>query len=226
MTAIATAPVPPLHALPDRASSPAIAPVPQIDVAQLRRFTVDEYHQLIQQGFFAGDDRFELLEGLIVRKMPHDPIHDACVATLRRLIDALLPPGFHVRVQSAVTSSDSEPEPDIALVRGCEFDYAAQHPGARDTPLLAEVANTSVAEDRVIKGPMYARAGFPIYWLLNIPDRRVEIYTDPSGPDPAPAYRRREDFHTDQAITLALHGAMLGLIQVADLFPAPAPAQV
>src|SRR2546423_10746826 len=84
----------------------------------VRRFTVEEYHRLIEQGFFASDERFELLEGWIVAKVPRNPIHDTAVLLADGLFRRLIPTGWLVRCQLGFTTGDSEPEPDIALARG------------------------------------------------------------------------------------------------------------
>ena len=206
---------------------PAPAPtlqVPTLGARPVRTFTVDEYHRLIADGFFTRDDRYELLDGYIVQKIPRDPIHDACLAQVRRILAGHLPWGWHNRVRSAVTTAESEPEPDLALVRGAEMDYLARHPGPADTALIMEIGNTSASDDRTTKGPLYARAGFTSYWILNIRELRVEAYSDPSGPDSAPAYRRREYFVIGQSVPLNVGGAAVAPVPVADLLP-PQPAQ-
>ena len=180
---------------------------------------MDEYHQLIAQGFFASDERFELLEGYIVRKMPRDPVHDVAVELAQGAVAARLPAGWRVRVQCAMTTGDSEPEPDLVVVRGQPRDYLGRHPGPSDLALVIEIANTSVTEDRAWKGAVYAGAGVAVYWVVNLVDRRVEVYTDPSGPDTAPAYRRREDYGLGQSIPLIIDGADRGPVPVRDLLP-------
>jgi Uma2 family endonuclease len=190
----------------------------------LRRFTVDEYQRLVTHGFFARDERYELLEGLIVQKMSRDPYHDACLAESADLLRSQLPAGWHVRNQSSVVTTDSQPEPDLLVVRGRPSDYAARHPGAADAALVVEVSNSSLADDRTWKGAVYARAGFAVYWIVNLVDRRVEVYTDPSGPDPAPAYRRREEFHPGQTVPLMIDGVALPAVPVDQMLlvnPAP-----
>src|SRR4051812_40189587 len=92
----------------------------------LRRFTVDEYHRMIRTGILTEDDPVELLEGWIVLKMPHNPPHDATVDQSREVLQAALPAGWRVRVQSAITLSDSEPEPDLVVVPGPAARYAVQ----------------------------------------------------------------------------------------------------
>lgn len=190
--------------------------------SRIRRLSVAEYHDLIDRGFFARDERYELLEGFIVQKMTRGSIHDASLGHVRRFFDRIAPPGWFVRVQSAVTTDDSEPEPDLAVVRGTDFDYLSRHPGHADTALLVEIGNTSTAEDRKWKGRLYARAGFAVYWILNLADRRIEVYTDPTGPDPAPAYRRREDYGIGQSVPLTVGGVAVAAVPVADLLP-PVP---
>jgi Uma2 family endonuclease len=214
---------------PGQPVRPAAAPVPtqpppMLGARPVRKFTVDEYHRLIADGFFNRDDHYELLDGYIVQKMSRDPIHDACVALARRILDGHLPSGWHIRVQSAVTTADSEPEPDLAVVRGIEIDYVTRHPGPPDAALIVEIANTSAGDDRATKGPLYARAGFAAYWILNIRDRRIEAYSDPSGPDPAPAYRRREDYVIGKSVPLNVGDASVTAVPVTDLLP-PQPAQ-
>ncbi len=189
----------------------------------MRIFSVDEYHRLIAEGFFAQDERFELLDGLIVNKMARDPLHDASLAAARRVLDSRLPAGWHVRVQSAVTTGSSEPEPDLTVVRGTEFDYVSRHPGAGDADLVVEVANSSLSGDREWKGLIYAQARFPVYWIVNLIDMRVEVYTDPSGPDPAPAYRRRQDFVIGRSIPLTIGDVTVEPVAVVDILP-PATA--
>jgi len=185
----------------------------------LRRFSVDEYHSLIAQGYFAHDERFELLEGLIVHKMSRDPLHDAYLAQGRRLLNFRLPAGWHIRVQSAVTTLDSEPEPDLAVVRGTELDYLSHHPGPAEVSLIVEVSNTSLTEDRNWKGMLYARAGFEVYWILNLNHARIEVYSDPSGPDADPTYRRRQDYGIGQLIPLTIDGIAVAPVPVAELLP-------
>lgn len=195
-------------------------PVPYGAVtAPLRRFTVEEYQQLIRQGFFRADDRFELLEGLIVEKMPRDPIHDAALEMADDLIRALLPPGWRVRVQSAIVTGDSQPEPDLVVVRGHPSSRVAQHPGPNDLALVVGISNTTLAEDRGWKSRLYARAGVQTYWIINLPDSRVEVYTDPSGPDPAPAFRRRNEFGIGRSVPLLIEGTERGPLAVQNLIP-------
>jgi Uma2 family endonuclease len=181
----------------------------------LRPFTVDEYHRMIEVGVLTEDDPVELLEGRIVLKMPRNPPHDSTIAQAQDTVNKHLPPGWHVRVQSAITLSDSEPEPDVGIARGQPHDYATHHPGPVDIAALIEVADSSLDRDRNLKGPLYARARIPVYWIINLVDSQVEVYTDPSGPGAAPCYHQRQDYD-NAAVPLVIAGQVVGQIPVRD----------
>lgn len=198
---------------------PMLATRSPMTTASLRRFTVDEYQRMIRDGYFAPDERFELLEGLIVEKMPRDPIHDAAVEIADQVLSARLPAGWRVRTQSAMTTGDSQPEPDVAVVRGTPRDHLTRHPGPQELALVMEVSNTTLADDRGWKGGIYARAGIVTYWILNLADARVEVYSDPTGPDAAPAYRHRQDYVRGQVIPLVVDGVERGPVTVDELLP-------
>jgi Uma2 family endonuclease len=186
----------------------------------VRRFTVDEYHQMIQTGIITEDDDVELLEGWIVPKMGRSPTHDAVISwIMNRRLTPRLPEGWFCRGQSAITADDSEPEPDISIVRGSELDYLARHPGAADMALVIEVADSTLARDRVIKAQIYAAATVPVYWIINLVDDQVEVYSDPSGPGPAPVYRSRVDYRGSELVPFVLDGEELGPIAAQELLP-------
>jgi Uma2 family endonuclease len=185
----------------------------------LRRFSVDEYHRMIQAGILDEDDPVELLEGYVVLKMPRNPPHDTALQLVRKRIEALLQPGWDTRIQSAVTLPDSEPEPDVAVVRGDERTYATRHPGPADVGLLVEVSDSTLQRDRDDKGRIYARAGIPAYWIVNLIDRQVEVLSGPSGPAPTPAYVQRQVFPGGTAVALVLDGNVIGAVAVQSLLP-------
>ncbi len=182
----------------------------------VRRFTVDEYHRMIQSGILTEDDRVELLEGWIVPKMPHNPPHDSVLDQVQEALLKALPQGWRVRVQSAITTADSEPEPDIVVAPGPASRYRTRHPGPADIVLLVEVADSTLANDRGMKAQLYARAGIVVYWIVNLVDAQVEVYTDPTGPDPSPRYRQRSDHHPGDSLTFPA-GAAQVTVAVADL---------
>ena len=187
----------------------------------LRRWTLTDYHRLTRSGVLTEDDRIELLEGWIVEKMAHNPPHDGTLYLLQSLLLRRLPDDWLVRVQSSVTlpgRRGSEPEPDIAIVRGPAEDYLRRHPGPADIALVVEVSDTTLAQDRGLKARVYARAAIPVYWIVNIPDRRVELYAEPRG-GRSPAYRTRTDFVPGDSVPLTLGDAVVGHVPVGRLFP-------
>jgi Uma2 family endonuclease len=191
----------------------------QVPPVPVRRFTVDEYHRMLQTGILREGDPFELLEGWIVPKMTRNPPHDVALGLAEDEIGRRLPPNWFRRGQSAVTTPESEPEPDLAIVRGNRRDFVNRHPSADEMGLVAEVADTSLAQDRTVKARVYARSNISVYWIINIPDRQVEVYTDPTGPDPNPHYRQRQDYRGDDSVPLILDGREIGQILVRDLLP-------
>lgn len=188
-------------------------------MAGLRRFSVAEYHKLIEIGILTEDDNLELLEGYLVHKMSRNPPQDAAIQKIMKKLFRLLPPDWDLRVQSAITLSTSEPELDLAIVRGDENNYVARHPGPADIGLVIEVADTTLTGDRVDKGRIYAQAGIPCYWIINLVGRQVEVYTSPSGATATPAYGQRQDFTINDDIALTLDGTTVATINVRDLLP-------
>ncbi len=190
-------------------------------VPLLYRITVAQYHRMIQTGILTEDHRVELLEGMIVNKMPHNPPHDGTITRIQRRLARQLSDDWLIRVQCAITTKDSEPEPDLAIVKGPEDIYFTRHPVPRNIALLIEVADTTLESDRMVKGLLYARARIPIYWIINLNERQVEVYTEPKG-GKSPAYRRRTDFGINTKIPLVIEDSEVGQVIVSDLFPSRA----
>jgi len=183
----------------------------------LRRFTVDEYHRMVRAGVLNENDRVELLEGWIVAKMPHHPSHDATIDQTAEVLRGQLPAGWRIRIQSAITTDDSEPEPDLAIVLGPASRYADKHPGPQDIALVMEVADSSLAYDRDAKARLYARAQIAVYWIVNLVDMQVEVYSDPSGPAANPGYRQHQTYRTGAVLPLVIGSQNVGSIAVRDL---------
>jgi Uma2 family endonuclease len=190
-----------------------------IPVGLLRRFTVAEYHAMIDAGVFTEDENFELLEGFIVQKMPKHPPHWISMELLRQALSSLNIPGFFLHIQNPVTTTDSEPEPDLALVRGHPRDYVGGNPEPKQTPLVIEVADSSLDKDRRWKKRIYARAGVPVYWIVNLIDRQIEVYTQPSGPTERPDYAGAEIFGPEATVPVIIDDREAGRIAVKDVLP-------
>ena len=147
-----------------------------------RRFTVDEYHRMGQAGILGEDDRLELLEGEIVEMAPIGSRHQATVDRLTRLFSGRVADVVLVRVQGPVRlADDSEPQPDVTLLRLRDDFYGTAHPGPEDVLLLVEVSDTSAEYDREVKLPLYARHGIPEVWLVGLETGVVEVYRRPTA---------------------------------------------
>jgi Uma2 family endonuclease len=184
----------------------------------MHRFTVAQYHRMIETGVLGADDRVELLEGWIVDKMPQHPAHAGTISVLLERLQAKLPKGWIVRVQSPITLADSEPEPDLAVVRGPAERYLTTHPVPKDIAIVIEVADTSIDQDRIVKGRTYAQARIPAYWLVNLPEIKVELYTDPK-PGKTAKYQVEEHLGIQYGVPVVVGGRKAGGIPVAFLFP-------
>jgi Uma2 family endonuclease len=198
--------------------SPLSPMMPEPAPFEPRRFTVDEYHRLGEVGVLTEDDRVELLEGVITPKMVHNPPHDAAITLLDEAIRSCLPSGWTIRIQSSMTMADSEPEPDMIVVRGKARDYARQHPVAADVGLVVEVAETSLVRDRH-KARLYARAGVLVYWIVNLVDGQVEVHLQPTGPVEAPAYQETAVYGRGDSVPLTIAATVIGKLPVDDLLP-------
>ncbi len=168
------------------------------DVLTRRRFNVEEYHRMGEAGILSEGERVELIEGDIVMMTPIGPPHASSVARLNRVFSSRLAERVTVWIQNPVRiPPGSEFQPDLALLRP-RFDfYAKSHPEPADVFLLIEVADTTVETDRRVKIPLYARAGIPEVWLLNLNENRVEVCRQPTSD----GYREALSFSRGQALS-------------------------
>ena len=145
-------------------------------------FTVEEYERMGEAGIFPPNARLELIEGEIYEMSPIGSPHAACVKFLSELLHSLFGGTLTIGIQDPIRLNDfSEPQPDVSLLRRRDDFYRGAHPTPADVLLVVEVSDTTVETDRKVKVPLYARAGIPEAWLVNIPDGRIEVYSDPSG---------------------------------------------
>ena len=184
------------------------------------RLTVDRYLGLVKSGFFTNQDRVILWEGQLVEKMVKHRPH--VVVTLR-IADALRPlvAGVGYIEQEAPVRlrhrDDTLPEPDLKVVRGRDTDYPAEPP-ADAVPLVIEVADSSLAPDRNEVLKKYAIEAVPTYWIANIPLRRIEVYTEPSGPSESPGYGSMAIYTRGQAVPVVVDGNQVGDVAVSAVF--------
>jgi Uma2 family endonuclease len=185
----------------------------------VKRFTVDEYHRMIDAGVFADDERFELLEGWIIPKRRQGPPVAVALGLIDRRLIAALPDGWSYRPRGAITLVGSEPEPGASVVRGQPRDYLAHHPYASDVALVVEAADEAIDLVRGLKGRVYARAAIPEYWIVNVSEGWVEVESDPTGPAEAPAYRSCRIVGPDGEIPLVLDGREVARVAAKDILP-------
>ena len=161
------------------------------------RFNVKQYYALAEAGILAPDEHVELLDGRIYIMSPVGSLHAACVDRLNQWLNRHVAGQAIVRIQSPIhLGGRTEPEPDVALLKQRDDFYAHAHPTPADVLLAIEVADTTLATDRTIKLPLYARHGINTTWIVNLPDSCVEIYSEPA-PE---GYRRSERRRRSQTL--------------------------
>lgn len=145
------------------------------------RFSLDEYHELVESGFFKREDHIELIEGELIMMPPPSPEHSANATSLRDRIQRLIPDKLLIRESQPVTiPPDSEPEPDLCVVPRRTDYYRTAHPSPKDVLLVIEVAKTSAAFDKTTKAHVYGRAGIVEYWVIEIEKDVVHVFSDPT----------------------------------------------
>jgi Uma2 family endonuclease len=156
------------------------------DTLPTKRWTRVEFDRLIAKGAFGPDDRIELLGGALVVREPQGSPHAMGIRMAEEALRRVFATGWDVRGQLPVAlDEESEPEPDVSVVPGSFRDYPRDHPG--QAVLIVEIADSSLALDRALKGSLYARARVPDYWIVNLVGRALEVHRDPV-PDAAARY--------------------------------------
>jgi len=148
----------------------------------LRRqlFTVSDYYKMVETGILSADDKVELLNGEIIKMSPIKSPHSSIVEYLRDIIPVLLPETAQCRGQNPIIINDkSEPEPDLVIVKKRKDRYKKKHPSVKDIFLLIEVSDSTLEKDRSVKKEIYAKANIPEYWIINIPNQQVEVFSKP-----------------------------------------------
>jgi Uma2 family endonuclease len=179
-----------------------------------RLFTLEEYEHMIDAGVFNEDEHIELIRGEIVGMAPIGLPHEVCVARLTRLLGRVAGNEAFVWPQNnpvSLPGSNSRPEPDATLLKWRDDFYAGKRPEPEDVLLVVEVAETSMRYDRTVKAPLYAEAGIPEYWIVNLRDGVIEVYTDPADG----AYKQTRK--AKRGDTLPLPGGLEGALQVSDI---------
>jgi Uma2 family endonuclease len=121
-----------------------------------------------------------------------------------------------MRIQQPITTDDSEPEPDVVIAAGSEEDYSKRHPTPDEVHVLVEVADSTLKKDQTIKLELYTQAKIQVYWIVNLIDRRVEVYTEPNG-GKKPSYKQQKNYGPNDEVPLLISGKIVGRIQVKEL---------
>ncbi|MEG5083730.1 Uma2 family endonuclease [Microcoleus sp. AT8-B4] len=145
-----------------------------------KRFSIAEYHRLGELGFFAPDDRVELIRGEIIIKATKSTFHSVCNSLLLGELYPLLRKRAIVRGQEPIIlSADSEPEPDVVIARNRSDNYLSSHPEPADILLVIEVSDSTLKYDRKTKLSLYAESGISDYWIFNLVDIQLEMHSEP-----------------------------------------------
>lgn len=195
--------------------APPGGPPAVIATAELWRFSVADYEKMSEVGIFSSGDQAELLDGIVVVKMPPDPPQVVATELTQDALRAVLPAGWTTRGQAPVSLDASSPEPDVAVARGSARDYSSKHPTANELALVAEVSDSSIGRDQRWKKGIYARNGIATYWIVNLVDRTLEVYTAPAAGE----YTQARTLAAADRVEVVLDGAAVGTLAVADLLP-------
>lgn len=183
------------------------------------KLTVERYHQMIDRGVLTEDDDVELIEGVLLTKFRKSAAHDLVLEHLNPILCRTVPGDLIARCQLAVTFGESEPEPDISICEPAR-NRGGRKPAAADTFVVMEVADTSLAYDRTDKLRVYAAAGIPVYWVVNLVDRQVEVSVDPVTPAGGlPHYRTRTLYSPGESVPLVIRGQQVGTVAVSGFLP-------
>ena len=180
----------------------------------VRLWTVDEYHRMLETEILTTDDRVQLIAGQIIQMSPQLPPHAATTQCASDYLRELIPGQAIIRVQLPITlRPNSEPEPDIAVVRINSRRYQDNHPTADDIFLLIEVAGTTLNPDRNLKSRIYAQANIPDYWILDVNNRQIYVFRQPQDA----SYQQEIVLKENDTISLLAFPEIT--VQVAQLFP-------
>ena len=179
---------------------------------------VEVYDRLVESGVFGDKSPIYLWKGRLVEPMTKGEPHEFALGELNGVLVRLTQGGWHVRPSSPVrVFDDSKPEPDFVILRGENRDYRKRKPTPRDVAMLVEISDSSLPHDAGDKCDGYASTSIPVYWIVNIPDRRIDVYTRPTGPVAHPRFESCLSFGPDDEVPVILDGREVGRVTVKDV---------
>jgi Uma2 family endonuclease len=182
------------------------------------RITIDEF----ENSDLYDNNRVELIDGQVIRKDEMKPAHMLAVELVKQTVGPILPARRFIRQDGPVRIPNfNEPLPDITVAHGDARTYADRHPGPDDISLVVEVSDATLAKNRGPKCEAYGRAGIPVYWIVNLIDRQVEVYTSPTPH----GYRARQNYRPGEKLDVVIVGTVVGSIAVDDILPDVHPGQ-
>jgi Uma2 family endonuclease len=171
---------------------------------------------MIQAGLIGEKAKVELIEGLLVTKTGRNRPHVVAGKKGLRTLERVIPPGWHVAKEDPIVVSDwSKPEPDLAIVRGEIEDYEQRDVMAADVALVVEIADSSLSADQEDMTRVYGASGIPVFWIVNLVDRQLEVDSDPS-PE---GYRSSQVLKTGQDVAVVIGGVEVSRIDVSQILP-------
>lgn len=199
----------PAHVRPTFPPSPCLAQA-------LYRLNVRQYEKLLDDGTIADDELVELIEGLLVARSRRSRAAIVAGNKALRILWRMIPPGWHVAKGVPIQTSDwSRPEPDLAVIRGVVEDYDERDATSDDTALVVKIAENHLSAARTDLARLYAMAGIPVYWILDLADGQVEVFSDPHRD----SYQLHQVLGHGQDVPVVVAGIEAAWIAVSDLLP-------
>lgn len=156
----------------------------QKNISDKRLFTVEEYYKMAEHGILQADERVELINGEILNMCPINSSHSGSCDDLYEILVFELRGKATIKGQNPIRLADqTEPEPDITIAHYKEDKYRSHHPTPSEIYFVIEIADSSLERDRTVKKTIYANAGIPEYWIVNLVDFQIEIHTNPVNDD-------------------------------------------
>ena len=200
-----------------RKIAPRILSVQELARLNLYRFTLDQYRRMSELEIISSKDHCELINGYVIDEPILNPPHASTSTKLLREFFGILDDNYSIRSDKPIEleALDSSPCPDLVVAQGSHNRYDYRHPQPKDIFLVIEVSDTSLRKDQTTMLELYALDKIPIYWIVNLPEKKVEVYSQPRA-GKKPTYKKREEFVPGQSIPIVLNGNSVGELAVSD----------